>query len=415
MHAGRGRAGRAARAASVGSLRMSVFDNTRARSCALAALLLAALCALAVLVDRAPAQSVTDKVDELQDVQSRQGGLASAIEESNAEIDGLMAREAEVREQEAAVTEELNGAQARLDEATAQVEREREHLDQVKARLARAKEMLRRTLVEIYKSGTPDTLSVILQSASWADVIAQSEYFDQIQNYDEDVIGRVQSLADEVEATVARLQDARERIEKERDAIAAERDELSAARADIESRHADLEAARAERRSALNQLEGRENQLQRQLAPATTAPDGPVAPPGGATASLVDGQAVAPENAPAAVVSAIEAANRIAGLPYVWGGGHGSFEASGYDCSGAVSYALRGGGWLSSPLDSTGLTTWGAPGAGNWVTVYAHSGHTYAVIAGLRWDTSGTGGSGPSWSTAMRSSAGYVVRHPSGY
>jgi peptidoglycan hydrolase CwlO-like protein len=391
---------------------MSVFANTRARSCVLAALLLAALCALAVLGDRAPAQST---VEELQGVQSKQGGIASAIERSNAEIDQLMAREAEVREQEAAVTEELSATQARLDEATAEVEQEREHLEAVKDRLGRAKEMLRRTLVELYKSGTPDTLSVILESASWSDVIAQSEYFDQIQGYDENVIARVQTLAAEVEDTVARLQAAREQIEKERDQIAAQRDEIAAARGAIESRHADLVAVRAERRQALNQLEGREDKLQKQLAPSTTAPDSPVAPPGGSTASLVDGQAVAPANAPAAVVSAIEAANRIAGLPYVWGGGHGSFEASGYDCSGAVSYALHGGGWLSSPLDSTGLTTWGAPGAGNWMTVYAHSGHTYAVIAGLRWDTSGTGGSGPSWSTAMRSSAGYVARHPSGY
>ena len=86
-------------------------------------------------------------------------------------------------------------------------------------------------------------------------------------------------------------------------------------------------------------------------------------------------------------------------MPYVWGGGHGSFESSGYDCSGAVSFALHGGGLISSPLDSTGLTTWGEPGAGNWITVYGNSGHAYAVIAGLRWDTSGTGGSGPSWST----------------
>ena len=89
-------------------------------------------------------------------------------------------------------------------------------------------------------------------------------------------------------------------------------------------------------------------------------------------------------------------------MPYVWGGGHGSFESSGYDCSGAVSYALNGGGFLSSPLDSTGFTYWGESGAGNWITVYANSGHVYAVIAGLRWDTSGTDGSGPSWSTARR-------------
>jgi hypothetical protein len=99
----------------------------------------------------------------------------------------------------------------------------------------------------------------------------------------------------------------------------------------------------------------------------------------------------------------------------VYGGGHGSFDSSGYDCSGAVSYALHGGGLLDSPLASGALTGWGRPGEGKAITVYAHGGHTYAVIAGLRWDTSGTSGSGPSWHSDLRSPAGYVARHPAGY
>jgi hypothetical protein len=113
------------------------------------------------------------------------------------------------------------------------------------------------------------------------------------------------------------------------------------------------------------------------------------------------------------VAAAIEAANAISDMPYVWGGGHGSFEDSGYDCSGAVSYALHGGGFLASPLDSTGLAFWGEPGPGSWITVYAYSGHAYVVIAGLRFDTSG--GAGPRWHPDARSSAGFVARHPSGY
>ncbi len=130
-----------------------------------------------------------------------------------------------------------------------------------------------------------------------------------------------------------------------------------------------------------------------------------------------DGSATPPADAPPQVVAAIEAANAIRDLPYVWGGGHGSFEASGYDCSGAVSYALHGGGLLDSPLDSSSLMSWGEEGAGQWITVYANPGHAYAVIAGLRWDTSGTGGSGPGWSTSLDGyldPSAYAVRHPSG-
>jgi peptidoglycan hydrolase-like protein with peptidoglycan-binding domain len=148
-------------------------------------------------------------------------------------------------------------------------------------------------------------------------------------------------------------------------------------------------------------------------APAIAPAEG-VAP--GATAVLApDGRtALAPAGAPAQVVDAIAAANRIVGKPYRYGGGHGSFEDGGYDCSGTVSYALHGAGLLGTPRDSSGLTTFGAKGAGRWITVYANAGHAYAVIAGLRLDTSGSGGEGPRWRPEPRSSSGYVVRHPAG-
>jgi hypothetical protein len=133
-------------------------------------------------------------------------------------------------------------------------------------------------------------------------------------------------------------------------------------------------------------------------------------------ALLVDGRALAPLDAPAAVRRVIAAANRIRTRPYVWGGGHGRWWDRGYDCSGAVSYALHGGELLDSPLPSGPMMGWGSPGAGRWITVYANGGHAFAVIAGLRWDTSGnTSGTGPRWHTEMADSRGFVARHPSGY
>ena len=129
-------------------------------------------------------------------------------------------------------------------------------------------------------------------------------------------------------------------------------------------------------------------------------------------ARLVGGRAIPPPGAPPAVRKAIAAANRISTKPYVYGGGHASFDAGGYDCSGAVSYALHGGGMLRKPLASGALAGWGRAGRGRWVTVYAHGGHAYAVIAGLRWDTSGDArGSGPRWHRDTGSSAGYAPRH----
>ena len=133
------------------------------------------------------------------------------------------------------------------------------------------------------------------------------------------------------------------------------------------------------------------------------------------TAILLTGVALAPPEAPEAVKGAINAANTIIGRPYIWGGGHASFYSYGYDCSGSVSFALFGGGLIPRPLTSGELEHWGAPGPGKWITVYANPSHTFAEIAGLRWDTVGDEqGTGPRWHLAPTSTAGFVARHPPG-
>ncbi len=133
-------------------------------------------------------------------------------------------------------------------------------------------------------------------------------------------------------------------------------------------------------------------------------------------AKLVNGKAIAPASAPARVKRAINWANRIRNKPYIYGGGHRSFFDKGYDCSGAVSFALRGGRFVSSPMPSTGYMRWKKPGRGKWITVYSNPSHAYIVIAGLRFDTSMTDGNGPGWSTSMRSTSGkFSARHPAGY
>ncbi len=133
------------------------------------------------------------------------------------------------------------------------------------------------------------------------------------------------------------------------------------------------------------------------------------------TSILLTGIALPPPSAPESVKGVINNANMIVGRPYIWGGGHGSWYSYGYDCSGAVSFALFGGGLIPRPLTSGELEGWGAPGPGRWITVYANSSHTFATIAGLRWDTSGTeSGTGPRWHVGARPSDGYVIRHPPG-
>ena len=132
---------------------------------------------------------------------------------------------------------------------------------------------------------------------------------------------------------------------------------------------------------------------------------------------LPNGQLVPPASAPARVKLVIAAANKIRTKPYIWGGGHAQWWDAGYDCSGSVSFALHGGKFLTSPLPSGPLESWGEEGEGSWISVYANSGHAYMTVAGFRFDTSGDEGAetGPRWHTEMRDNVGYVVRHPTGY
>jgi cell wall-associated NlpC family hydrolase len=127
-----------------------------------------------------------------------------------------------------------------------------------------------------------------------------------------------------------------------------------------------------------------------------------------------NGLAVAPASAPAEVQAIIAAGNEIATKPYKYGGGHGRWRDTGYDCSGSMSYALHGAGLLDTALDSTGFMSWGEPGRGEWVTTYANAGHSYMVVAGLRFDTSARKVTGNRWSDQMRSPRVYTIRHPEG-
>ena len=166
-------------------------------------------------------------------------------------------------------------------------------------------------------------------------------------------------------------------------------------------------------------------------APAGPAPTPPAATGGaaygvvvqptvpGVVAQIVNGVAYAPDQAPVQVKQAIWAANQIVGMPYRLGGGHRlGFTDHAYDCSGTVSFAMHGAGLLARPRDSSSFMRYGAAGRGAWITVYTNPGHAFAVIAGLRLDTSAAGdpagGSGPRWRPNLRSTSGYRARHPVG-
>jgi peptidoglycan hydrolase CwlO-like protein len=384
----------------------------RGRAAVLALMVLVTLVIAAVAGQTAigdPASKIAQKQEELERIQSTSGPLRAQIDQMNAEVDQLIGEESRLRQERAAAQAELERKQAELDAATAELNAQKAELARVRARLQEAVGALEQLLVDIYKSNDPDLTAVVLQSATWSDLLTRTEYIDHIQEYDEQVVTRVRGLRDRITTLVNQLQATHDRIKAARDEIAAKERQIAARHAEIQEQHSELAAVRNARQRVLEALLRKERQIQEDLSD--------IPAPAGRATLAANGDAIPPSNAPLAVRAAIQAANEINDLPYIWGGGHGSFTASGYDCSGAVSYALNGGGWLSSPLDSTGLMFWGEPGGGNWVTVFAHSGHTWAYIAGLRWDTGGPGGgNGPRWSTVMRTdAASYVARHPSGY
>lgn len=407
----------------------SSTSTVRRRALIFVALLFAALCALAgSWAGSAPAdpqEKLEATRDKLEGVRAEGEDLAASIAEQNRAIDAKLGEVSALRQEQEAVEAELAEKQAQLDSATEALEAEEAHLERVRAKLKRALGLLSDRLVAIYESGSPDVLDAVLESEDWAEMSAQAEYLRQIQAYDDSVVERVKDLRDQVRGAVERLDEKRAEIEEVRDAVAAKEREVAAASREAHARFLELKAEQAERQEALDALQSREEALSDNLSSISEqiASEGGDATEGQLPAPLNPGQeaeviseseASAPASAPQAVKDVIAAGNAIATTPYIWGGGHGSFESSGYDCSGAVSYALHGGGFLESPLDSTGLETWGEPGPGQWITVYANSGHAWMVVAGIAFDT--VGGPGPRWHDPwVDSPEGFIARHPAGF
>ena len=370
------------------------------------------------LVAGTPSSAQSDRLDS---VRAEQEEIRSELAEHNAAVDDLLGQVGDLRERQRRVAAELAERETELAAARTDLVEARGTLAETRRTLAAALAALEDQLVSIYRYGEIDALTVLLDAEGYDDLLTRSVYLDHIRDHRTNAVARVRELRAVARAQVDRIEGAVERMEAARAAIAERQQELAASRARLEQREAALQAAQQERRAQLRELVGEERDLVEALsAPAPAADGGPItapgpapAPSGGSTATLnPDGTATAPADAPQPVKDAIAAANAISDMPYLYGGGHGSFESSGYDCSGAVSYALHGGGFLSSPLDSTGFMTWGESGPGSWITVYSNPGHAYVVIAGLRFDTSG--GAGPRWQ-GPRDPAGFVATHPPGY
>jgi murein DD-endopeptidase MepM/ murein hydrolase activator NlpD len=233
----------------------------------------AAVAAFVVLLfggGAATAEDIYEKQEakeaKLSEVRERKGVLTTTISRYRDRIERLTDEVAVLRGQEAAAEQRLDAKQAELNQAVDELDVAKKHLAVVRARLKRALVSLRERLVAIYESGTPDILSVLVESGGYEELINRTEYLNRINGLDEAVVTRVRDLRDQIKSTVARLRSAKNRIESARDAIAAEEQALASARSAVQSRQAKLVSVRRQREAALATISDHEHEIEGDLA-----------------------------------------------------------------------------------------------------------------------------------------------------
>ena len=291
-------------------------------------------------------------------------------------------------------------------------------------RLEIASRYLSANLVARYENGQPNLVSVILNAHGFSDLLNQIGYLNRVGHQDAQIVGSTRQARAAVSAEAAALGAGPRDLHATAaltEAVLAQRNQVAAIQAALlnerirelsvrAGKSAQLGTVNSQVSTLQNRLAAQEKRAAEQAQAAAATGNANV----GGIAVDTGGMVQPPAGAPLAVREVIAAGNAIATLPYIWGGGHASFQASGYDCSGSVSYALAAAGLLSSPLDSTGFESWGDPGPGRWITVYANAGHAWMEVAGWRFDTVALAETGTRWSQGGGEFGGFVVRHPPG-
>ena len=362
------------------------------------------------------------------DLQSQIAGTRSAAASLRAQItadsrqisatsDGVARAEARL----SAVQDRLDARVAQLKSVQAQLLAARDHLVDLENRMHVATTALSTNLVSTYESGQPNIVSVILSSQGFSDLLDQMGFMSRVAHQDASILHTTRVMR----AAVARQATALEGLEARDRTLAAEiltqRNQAAALRSALLRQQIAQEAKRSHAsaqydavKGHLGALQARLNREEKAAAEAATR----AAATGNANVSgiAVDtaGMVQPPADAPEAVRQVIAAGNAIATLPYIYGGGHASFHADGYDCSGSVSYALAAAGLVSSPMVSGDFEDWGEAGPGRWITIYANAGHVWMEVAGWRFDTVALAESGTRWARGGGEFSDMVVRHPAG-
>ena len=392
----------------------------------------AALLAGGLALGLGPGTSAADLQSRIDATRSAAGALRSTIAAQNAQISqtsgSVQSRAgAPRRSSRRASTPGCASSRRRAHSCM----RARDRLVVLENRMRDSTQALADNLRAEYEGGRPNLMTVILQAHGFADLLERVDFLQRIGQQDAAIVADTRAARHAVATQTAMLVRLEARDQALADQILTQRNQVAAVHAALLRREIAQLAGRAHSSARLHALNSQLGALQSQAAAQArrAAAAAAAAAAGGATGNgggngagapvsglttNSGGMAQPPPGAPAAVAQVMAAGNAIATLPYVWGGGHGSFQASGYDCSGSVSYALAAAGLLSSPLDSTGFESWGQPGPGQWITVYANAGHAFMVVGGWRFDTVALSSGGTRWTQTMTDTSGFVARHPAG-
>jgi peptidoglycan hydrolase CwlO-like protein len=388
-------------------------------------LTLASTCVAALLGGVVIASSSADLPSQINANKQAASSLQSEINAESAQI-GKTANGV------AAAQQNLDIAQAKLvtqSQALAHVESEvmaaRDHLLELEQRLHLASEYLEANLRASYESGSPNIVDVILNAHGFSNLLSQVNYMKDAQHQNAEILHITKVARARVVREAVSLGKLEQRDQTLTQQIEAQRNQVAAIEAALAKQEISEESVRSHNRAHLASVNS-EIAAQQKKYDAILAAAAAVARQTqeqqaeqvnqqvGGLAIDTGGMVQPPAGAPQAVKEMIAAGNAISTLPYIWGGGHASFQAIGYDCSGSTSYVLAAAGLLSAPEVSGDFESYGDPGPGQWVTIYANPTHVWMEIAGWRFDTVALAEGGTRWSQGGGEFAGFVVRHPVG-
>ena len=387
------------------------FAHERIRAAGLVAFLVIA----AVLLGTGlTSSSAGDLQSQIAAGRSAAASLGSQIAADTAQIRQTTQGLAQATQHLAVLQDRLTTRETELRMVQGQLLAARNHLVDLENQLQRATQALSENLVATYEQSPPNLITVILEAHGFTQLIERINFMHRIAEQNAHTVAWTRATRAAV-ARQARLLATLERRDRTLTAqVLAQRNGVAALHAALLRRQISEYNTRGRDASKLHALKARLASLEATAAAeaARAAATGNVSV--GGIAVDTGGMVQAPPGAPAAVAQVIAAGNAIATLPYIYGGGHASFHADGYDCSGSVSYALAAAGLVSSPMVSGAFEDWGDPGPGRWITIYANAGHVWMEVAGWRFDTVALAEGGTRWSRGGGEFAGFVVRHPPG-